>query len=77
VQYVVVVLRDRRGRILAGDLDPLVVVDRPMCDRYDEAATARPSDGRCQLDDAVRLPPGTDLSRLELYWQPRLDRAAG
>jgi hypothetical protein len=77
VQYVVVVLRDRRGRILAGDLDPVVVPDRPMCDRYDEAATARLSDGRCQLDDAVRLPPGTDLSRLELYWQPRLDRAAG
>lgn len=77
VQYVVVVLRDRHGRILAGDLDPLVVVDEPMCDRYDEASTAALSAGRCQDSDTVRLPGGTDLSRLELYWQPRMDRAAG
>ncbi|BCJ26615.1 hypothetical protein [Actinocatenispora sera] len=77
MQYVVVVLRDRHGRILAGDLDPLVVVDEPMCDRSDEASTAALSAGRCQESDTVRLPAGTDLSRLELYWQPRMDRAAG
>lgn len=71
-QYVVLVLRDRHGRILGGELDSAVRPDLPMCEKYDEHCVHEVFAGRLAFPDRVDLPLGTDLSRLRAYWQPRV-----
>ncbi|WP_344319763.1 hypothetical protein [Actinocatenispora thailandica] len=71
-QGVVLVFRDRQGRVLGGDVDPGVRADLPVCETYDEHCLHEVFAGRRALPDRVELPPGTDLSRLQAYWQPRV-----
>jgi hypothetical protein len=64
-QTVTVVVRDRAGRILSGQNDPLVVFNRPLVAR-DAVAT---------IDEEpayVWLPKGADPSKLQGFWVPQV-----